>query len=166
VLGGQVSRFSDIEYRTRLLMAGLRVFMGLLFIAVWSSNLRKGLYGDEFVPFVQGWADATDVTFYGDFIERVVIPNATFFSTFQLIVEFVVMGVFLVVGFITPVSAIVAAAFSLNLLLASVGTNEWPGTYLLMIAILIAVALSQAGRVFGADGYLVRRNAKPRIPLY
>ena len=140
--------------------------MGLLFLVTWSSNLRKGLYGAEFAPFVQGWADGTAITLYRDFLERVVIPNATLFSTVQLVMEFLVMGVFLVVGFVTPLSALVAAGFSLNLLLASYGTGEWPGTYLLMLAILVAVAVGQAGRVLGVDAYLARRNARPRLPLY
>lgn len=161
-----MSRLADIDERTRILMAGLRAFMGLIFLVTWASNLRKGLYGDEFVPFVQEWADGTKITFYGDFIEQVVIPNATLFSTFQLIVEFVVMGVFLLVGFLTPLSALIAAGFSLNLLLASWGTGEWAGTYLMMLAILGAVAISQAGRVLGVDAYLARRNPRPRVPLY
>ena len=161
-----MSRLADIDDRTRILMAGLRAFIGLIFLVTWASNLHKGLYGDGYVPFLQKWADGTTITLYGDFIKHVVIPNATLFRAFQLIGEFLVMGVFLFVGFLTPLSALIAAGFSLNLLLASWGTGEWAGTYLLMLAILGAVALSQAGRVFGVDALLARRNPKPRAPLY
>jgi len=155
-----------LERRTRYLVALLRAFMGLIFLVTWFSNLRKGLYGDEFTPFIQGWADGTSVGFYGDFLNNVVIPNADLFRYFQAITELVVMGVFLFVGFLTPVSALVAAGFSLNLLLASYGTGEWPGTYLIMLAVLGVVALAQAGRVLGVDATLVKKNPKPRLPIY
>jgi uncharacterized membrane protein YphA (DoxX/SURF4 family) len=155
-----------IGHRTRTLVALLRAFMGLIFVVTWASNLSKGLYGDGFVPFVQEWAQGTSVTFYGDLLERVVIPNADFFRYFQLVTEFLVMGVFLFVGFLTPVSALVAGGFTLNLLLASYGTGEWPGTYLIMLAVLAVVGLAQAGRVLGVDGLLARRNPSPRLPVY
>ena len=155
-----------IEHRTRTLVALLRAFMGLVFIVTWASNLSKGLYGDGFVPFVQEWAQGTSVTFYGDLLEKVVIPNADFFRYFQLVTESLVMGVFLFVGFLTPVSALVAGGFTLNLLLASFGTGEWPGTYLIMLAVLAVVGVAQAGRVLGVDGLFARRNPSPRLPVY
>ena len=155
-----------IGHRTRTLVALLRAFMGLIFLVAWASNLSKGLYGDGFIPFVQGWAQGTSVTFYGDLLEKVVIPNADFFRYFQLVTEFLVMGVFLFVGFLTPVAALVAGGFTLNLLMASYGTGEWPGTYLIMLAVLAVVGIAQAGRVLGLDGILARRNPSPRLPVY
>ncbi len=140
--------------------------MGLIFLVTWVSNLRKGLYGDGFAPFVQQWADGTSITFYGDFLNNVVIPNADLFRYVQAVTESVVMGAFLFVGFLTPVSALVAGGFTLNLLLASYGTNEWPGTYLIMLAVLGVIGLAQAGRVLGVDATLVKKNPRPRLPIY
>lgn len=155
-----------LERRTRYLVALLRAFMGLIFLVTWFSNLRKGLYGDGFAPFIQGWADGTSIGFYGDFLNDVVIPNADLFRYFQIFTELVIMGGFLLVGFLTPVAALVAAGFSLNLLLASYGTGEWAGTYLMMLAILGVVALAQAGRVLGVDATLAKKNPRPRLPIY
>lgn len=155
-----------IDRRTRTLVALLRAFMGLIFLVTWASNLSKGLYGEGFVPFVQEWAGGTSVTFYGDLLEKVVVPNADFFRYFQLVTEFLVMGLFLFIGFLTPVAALVAGGFTLNLLLASYGTGDWPGTYLIMLAVLAVVGISQAGRVLGVDGLLARRNPSPRLPIY
>ena len=107
------------------------------------------------------------MTWYGDFILDVVAPNAALFAYGQLGLELVVMGVFLLVGFLTPISALVAAGFSVNLLLASWGVpGEWQGTYVMMIAILLAVAIGQAGRTLGVDARLARKNPKPRLPVY
>jgi hypothetical protein len=35
-----------------------------------------------------------------------------------------------------------------------------------MIAILLAVAVTQAGRTLGVDARLARKHPKPRLPLY
>lgn len=156
----------SLDRRTRYLVALLRAFMGLIFLVTWFSNLRKGLYGDGFAPFVQTWADGTDFAFYADFLNNVVIPNADLFRIFQLITELVVMGGFLFVGFLTPVAALVAGGFTLNLLLASYGTGEWPGTYLIMLAVLGVVGLAKSGRVLGVDATLARKNPRPKVPIY
>jgi uncharacterized membrane protein YphA (DoxX/SURF4 family) len=77
------------------------------------------------------------------------------------------MGLLLLLGLLTPAASLVAAGFTVNLLLASRGTpGDWWGTYLLMLAILAAVAVSQAGRTWGLDSYLARRNPHPFLPFY
>ncbi len=76
------------------------------------------------------------------------------------------MGACLLVGFCTPVAAAVALVFALNLLLASFGTGEWYGTYLLMIALLVVVGASRSGRTFGVDALLARRNPRPRLGIW
>jgi len=156
------------ERRQGLALALLRILMGGMFIAVWSENLRKDLYTpDGYRDFIQGLADKTDVGFYGDLIREVVVPNAALFAYGQLVIELVVMGVFLLVGFLTPIAALVASGFSVNLLLANWGVpGEWQGTYVMMIAILLAVAVTQSGRRLGVDARLARKNPRPRLPVY
>ena len=145
---------TGMESRTRLMVAWLRVAMGALFLAVWVSNLVKGLYGAEYVPFLEGWADQASLGFYADFIRNVVIPNADFFRILQLVTELVVMGLFLLAGFLTPLASLVAGGFTVNLLLASLGNpSEWPGTYLLMLAVLVAVG-GESGRPHPGGGRL------------
>jgi uncharacterized membrane protein YphA (DoxX/SURF4 family) len=159
---------SDRERRQSFVLALLRILMGALFITVWAENLRKDLYTpDGYRDFVTDLAEQTDVTWYGDFILDVVAPNAALFAYGQLVLESVVMGLFLLAGFLVPVSALIAAGFSTNLLLASWGVpGEWQGTYVMMIAILLAVAIGQAGRTLGVDARLARKNPKPRLPVY
>jgi thiosulfate dehydrogenase [quinone] large subunit len=156
------------EGRTAFLMACLRIMMGAIFLAVWSDNLAKGFYTpDGWAEFVQGYADTTKVSAYATLLNDVMIPNAALFAYGQLVIEFVVMGVFLVFGVFTPVSGLVAAAFQFNLLLATSGIpTEWPGTYLIMFLLLVAIALSQSGRTLGVDARLAKRRPKPRLPVY
>jgi len=158
---------STREGRTELLMAGLRIMMGAIFLAVWADNLRKGFYTpDGWAEFVQKYADTTESVVYADLLKEWMIPNAALFAYGQLVMEFVVFGLFLVLGVFTPVSGLLAAGFQLNLLVATSGTNEWPGTYIIMFVLLVAIALAQSGRTLGADALLARRNPHPLLPVY
>ena len=155
------------ETRTEFLMACLRIMMGAVFLAVWADNLIKGFYTpDGWADFVQGYADTTKVGAYADLLNSVMIPNAAVFAYGQLVVELVVFGLFLVLGAFVPVSGLLAALFQLNLLVATSGTNEWPGTYIIMFLLLVAIALSQSGRTLGVDARLARRAPHPRLPVY
>ena len=154
------------DRRARVL-ALVRIFLGVLFIATWIENLAKGLYGGQkYADFVQGYADTTWVPGMSWFIESVVVPNAGLFSKGQMVVELVVMGVFLAIGLFTPVSGLVAAGFGLNLLLASRGSGEWWGTYGMLVVLSLAVAVTQSGRTWGIDARLARRRPRPRLPVY
>jgi uncharacterized membrane protein YphA (DoxX/SURF4 family) len=162
-----VKSWETRETRTELLMACLRVVMGAVFLAVWSDNLIKGYYSSGgWADFVQHYADTTKVSLYADLLNSVMIPNSAVFAYGQFGVEFVVFGLFLVLGLFTPVSALLAALFQLNLLVATSGTGEWPGTYIIMFVLLLAISLSQSGRTLGLDALLARRDPHPRFPIY
>jgi uncharacterized membrane protein YphA (DoxX/SURF4 family) len=155
------------ETRSELMLAALRVLMGVIFLAVWADNVAKGYYSPGgWADFVQGYADTTKVGLYADLLESVMIPNAALFAYGQFGIEFVVFGLFLVAGLFTPVSALLAALFQLNLLVATSGTGEWPGTYIIMFLLLVAIGLSQSGRTLGVDAVLARRSPHPRLPVY
>jgi len=123
----------------------------------FSSNLLNGLL---FMPRVGGDILKADMRYFKAMYRR----NPPWFR--QMLIEFVVFGLFLVLGVFTPVSALLAALFQLNLLVATSGTTDWPGTYIIMAALLLAVSLSQAGRTLGLDAMLAKRNPDPRLPIY
>jgi hypothetical protein len=163
-----MSLWSTRESRSELLLACLRILMGAIFLAVWSDNLVKGYYSpDGWAHFVQRYADTTKLSIYGKILNDVLIPNSAVFAYGQFAMEFVVFGLFLVLGVLTPVSGLLAAGFQLNLLVATSGIpTEWPGTYIIMCLLLVAVALGQSGRTLGVDALLVKRNPHPRVPVY
>jgi uncharacterized membrane protein YphA (DoxX/SURF4 family) len=144
----------------------LRVMMGLVFLTTWVSNLNKGLYGEGFEPFIQGWADGTEFRWYAAFLNSVVIPNVEILRVIQVITEGLVMGLFLIVGLFTPLSAAVSWFFVVNLFMASFGTGEWPWTYVMMGVMLAIIALTRSGRSLGLDAWLVEKWGEPRWPLY
>ena len=142
----------------------LRVMMGLVFLTTWFSNLSKGLYGDGFLPFIQGWADGTEFRWYASFLYNVVIPNIEILRVVQVVTEGLIMGLFLIIGLFTPISAVIAWFFAVNLFLASFGTGEWPWTYIIMGVLLAVIALTRSGRSFGIDTWLTSKRGEPLIP--
>jgi uncharacterized membrane protein YphA (DoxX/SURF4 family) len=156
------------ESRGELMLACLRILMGGIFLAVWADNLIKGYYTPSgWADFVQQYADTTKVGLYGQVLNDVLIPNAALFAYGQLGIELVVFGLFLLLGVFTPVAGLLAAGFQLNLLVATSGIpTEWPGTYILMLALCLTVALGQAGRTLGVDAWFAKRNPHPRLPVY
>ncbi len=155
------------EHRSELLLAALRALLGVIFLSVFSYNLTKGYYSPHgWAHFVQHYADTTVVGPYRSFLESVMIPNASVAAPSQFVLELVV-GVCLVVGLFTPVVGLLGALFQLNLLAATSGIKtDWPGTYITLAAVLIAVAVTQAGRTLGVDARLARRDPQPRVPVY
>jgi len=162
-----MSLWNTREDRNELLLACLRIMMGLIFLAVWADNLAKGFYTpDGWADFVQNYADTTKVRIFATILNDYLIPNSALFAYGQLVVEFLVFGVFLVLGIFTPVSGLLAAGFQLNLLVATSGTGEWPGTYIIMFLLLVAIALGQSGRTLGVDARFAQRRPHPRLPIY
>jgi len=162
-----MSLWSTRESRNELLLACLRIMMGAIFLAVWSDNLIKGFYSPSgWADFVQHYADTTKVSLFADLLTNVMIPNSWIFAYGQFAIEFVVFGLFLVLGVFTPVSGLLAAGFQLNLLFATSGTGEWPGTYIIMCLLLVAIALGQSGRTLGVDAHFAKRRPHPRLPVY
>jgi len=162
-----MSLWSTRESRNELLLACLRIMMGAIFLAVWSDNLIKGYYSPSgWADFVQHYADTTKVSLFADLLNNVMIPNSWIFAYGQFAIEFVVFGLFLVLGVFTPVSGLLAAGFQLNLLVATSGTGEWPGTYIIMCLLLVAIALGQSGRTLGVDARFAKRRPHPRLPVY
>jgi uncharacterized membrane protein YphA (DoxX/SURF4 family) len=144
----------------------LRIMMGLVFLTTWVSNLNKGLYGDGFEPFIQEWADGTDFRWYADFLNNVIIPNVEILRVVQVVAEGLIMGLFLLLGLFTPLSAVVAWFFVVNLFLASFGTGEWPWTYVMMGVMLFIIGLTRAGRSLGLDAWLLEKRGEPQWPIY
>ena len=163
-----MSFVSNLEDRRAAVLAAARIFMGLLFLSVWSYNLQHGYYWTSgYADFVRIYAVDTHTPGMAALLDHVVIPNAAFFSKLQMVTELVLIGVPLTIGLFTPVSGAVGVIFALNLGLAANGKpHEWMGTYAMILLLLAMAALTQAGRKWGIDARLARRNPRPRLPVY
>jgi len=144
----------------------LRLLLGILFLTTWSSNLTKGFYTpDGLVDFFTNVFPQSEnpLAWYAAFINGIILPIRGFFAPFQLVTEFLI-GVFLVLGFLTPLTSFAGIIFIINTFLATFG-HDWPWSYGMMLAILAVVLVTKAGRSIGIDNLLYDRRGEPRIPF-
>jgi uncharacterized membrane protein YphA (DoxX/SURF4 family) len=145
----------------------LRIMLGLLFITQWYDNLVSGLYTPSGLEGLFNYffeASSNPLTFYMAFVENVILPIAPFFTKIQLVTE-LLMGIALLIGFLTPLTSIFAAFFILNTFLASWGA-DWPWSYLTILSILGVLFFTRAGRSLGVDAWLADRFGETRFPLW
>ena len=102
------------------------------------------------------------LAWYAAFIDGFIIPIRNFFAPFQLVTEFLI-GLFLLLGFLTPLTSLASIFFIINTFLATFG-HDWPWSYAMMMAILAVVLVTRAGRSVGIDNLLYNRRGEPRIP--
>ena len=141
-------------------LAALRIMMGIIFFTTWIANLQKGFYTPDGLRnfFTHVYPQSHNpIGAYAAFIEHVLLPSRAIFAPFQLVAE-LSLGIFLIAGAFTPLVGIAGAFFLSNIFLATYGT-EWPWTYLSLIGVCLAVAISRSGRTLGVDAVLARRFA-------
>ncbi len=95
-------------------------------------------------------------------MEHVVAPNLTLFGYLTLLTEFT-LAVLLLSGTLTRLTALVGVGQSLAIGLSVANADgEWYWSYLLMIALHVAIFALAAGRVYGVDARLRQRPDRPR----
>lgn len=132
--------------------------MGAIFLTTWVANVQKGFYTPDGLEhfFTQVYPQSHNpIASYAAFIDHVLLPSRAIFGPFQFACEFA-LGIALLLGIFTPLAGIGGAFFLANIFLATYGV-EWPWTYLSLIAVCLAVALTRSGRTFGIDAILARR---------
>lgn len=143
----------------------LRILLGVLFLTTWASNLSKGFYTpDGLLNFFTNVFPQADnpLTWYAAFIDGAILPILGIFAPFQLVTEFLI-GLLLLLGFLTPLASAGGFIFILNTFLATFG-HDWPWSYGMILAILAVVLVTRAGRSLGIDNLLLQRRGEPRIP--
>lgn len=162
------ARILDGQPRTSLFwIALLRIMLGLLFITQWYSNLTKGLYTPEGLEGLFNYffnASENPLHWYQALINSAILPNAGIYGPFQLVTE-LLMGLALLIGFLTPLTSVAAAFFVLNTFLVSWGV-DWPWSYLTILGILGVLFFTRAGRSIGVDGWLHKRYGDRKFPLW
>jgi uncharacterized membrane protein YphA (DoxX/SURF4 family) len=148
----------------------LRVVVGAWFIkAVWTKLTLAFLWGvipypavsPRFLAFqpkrVAEFAAGNPVDWYKSFLEQTVLPNSSLFATLQTFGEAAV-GIGLILGFLTGLTAIVGLYLSLNYGLAS----QWmsfgqQGFHVLLVTSMVIFYFTRAGRTWGLDGVILSR---------
>ena len=164
--------------RPDLWIALLRVVVGAWFVkAVWTKLTLAYLWdvipyptvSPRFVAFhpkrVAEFAAGNPVEWYKEFLERTVLPHSGVFATLQTFGE-VAVGIGLILGFATGLTALVGLFLSLNYGLAS----QWmsfgqQGFHVMLVTSMIVFLLARAGRTWGLDGLILSRSGRRWLRL-
>ena len=135
--------------RAMLSLAGLRIFVGILWLANLSWKLPPDFGRDDPRGLLYSFRQAERhalVEPLRDFVERVVIPHFTLFGSLVFTVE-LVAGVLLFLGLFTRIGAVVGTGQALAITVLVVrAPNEWFWGYamLILLNLLPLVAPSNA----------------------
>jgi uncharacterized membrane protein YphA (DoxX/SURF4 family) len=141
----------------------LRIYLGVIFLlAVW-PKLQED-FTPHLIGFLEKVALARGHPFYQEFVQRVVLPNASLFATLVTWGELLV-GLTLVLGLLTRLSAAVALLLLVNYMFAK-GAWFWEPSSndAALAAISVALLIGAAGRTFGLDALLAKRW--PQSPFW
>ena len=141
----------------------LRVYLGVVFLIAGVPKLR-GDFATGLTAFLEQRAMEQSHPFYRPFLQEVVLPNTQLFAVLVTWGELLV-GVLLILGLTTRLSATVALLLTLNYMFAK---GAWPWTPssndAAFAAISLALVIGAAGRTLGLDSMLARRW--PRSPFW
>ena len=157
----QFSHFLLSDTKSSLFWLVVRVYVGWIWLnAGWAKVMNPAWFGPDagaslkgFImgalskttgahPDVQGW--------YAYFLEHFVLPNVTVWSNFVAVGELLV-GIALIVGFLTGISAFFGVLMNLNFLLAgTVSIN--PVLFVLGLGLILAWRVSG---YIGADAFVL-----------
>lgn len=153
--------------RTEIVMAGLRLTLGVLFLTVWASNLDKGLYGaDQYAALIRTYIDEGDSPGLWKDLMAVVGDGASVFSKMQLVTE-LALGVLLTIGLATRIAAVVAGLFLTSLWISELGVpNEWTWSLVFPALAAFAVAWLPEAKAYGLEAKLLHRSPFDRLPRW
>ena len=152
-------------------LALLRVVVGAWFVkAVWTKLSLAFAWGalpyptvsPRFVGFhpkrVAEFAAGNPIGWYKEFLEQTVLPHAALFAHLQVWGE-VAVGIGLVLGLATRLTALVGLYLAVNFGLAS----QWmsfgqQGFHLLLVTSMVIFIGAGAGRAWGLDALLLKRG--------
>lgn len=141
----------------------LRIYLGVVFLVAALPKLQQ-----DFTPGLTGFVRQAALQrahpFYRQFLEQVVLPNAAGFAVLVTGGELLV-GLTLILGLLTRVSAAGALVLALNYMFAK-GAWFWTPSSndAAFVAIALALLIGAAGRTLGLDAFLARRW--PRSPFW
>jgi len=148
--------------REQRALAVLRVALGALFVWVFFENLGKGAYTPAGYKGVIDYyvKNGHSPAFWKGLIS-VAAANARIVAPLQAMTE-LGFGVLLVAGVATRLVAAAAGAFLFTLWVSELGTS-WIWELATPIVVAFCLAWARAGRTWGVDGVIARRNPGWRL---
>ena len=143
--------------QARIGLALLRLTIGAQFVWVFFENLGKGLYKPaNYAGLIKFYIEKDTAPAIWKSVMAVTASHASLAAPLQGMTE-ITVGVLLVLGLFTRPAAFVAFLFLGSLWVSELGTS-WIWELLVPVLASLALAIGAAGRTFGIDSFLARRN--------
>jgi uncharacterized membrane protein YphA (DoxX/SURF4 family) len=138
-------------------LALVRVTIGTMFIWVFFENLGKGLYTPTgYAGLINYYIKSSHSPAAWKAVMGLAANHAAMAAPMQGMTE-ISLGILLVIGLLTRPAALVAFLF-----LGSLWVSEWGTAWIweLLVPVLasLGLAIGRAGRAWGIDAFLARRN--------
>ena len=138
-------------------LALVRVTIGAMFVWVFFENLGKGLYTEKgYADLINYYMKSSHSPAAWKAVMGLAAKHAAMAAPTQGLTE-IALGVLLVIGLFTRPVASVAFLFLGSLWISELGT-AWIWELLVPVLASLALAIGRAGRTWGIDALLARRN--------
>jgi uncharacterized membrane protein YphA (DoxX/SURF4 family) len=141
----------------RIGLALVRLTIGAMFVWVFFENLGKGLYKPaNYAGLIKYYIEKDTAPAIWKSIMGIMVDHASMVAPMQGLTE-ISVGILLVLGLFTRPVALVAFAFLGGLWISELGTS-WIWELLVPVLASLALVIGGAGRTWGIDSFLARRN--------
>ena len=135
----------------------VRLTIGAMFIWVFFENLGKGLYtASGYANLIHYYIKASHSPAMWKAVMGLAADHAAMAAPMQAITE-ISLGILLVIGLLTRPVAFVAFLYLSSLWVSEWGT-AWIWELLVPVLASLGLAIGRAGRAWGVDALLARRN--------
>ena len=138
-------------------LALVRVTIGAMFVWVFFENLGKGLYtAGGYSNLINYYIKASHAPAAWKWVMGLAASHAAMAAPMQGMTE-ISLGILLILGLLTRPAALVAFLFLGSLWVSELGT-AWIWELLVPVLASLGLAVGRAGRAWGIDALLARRN--------
>jgi uncharacterized membrane protein YphA (DoxX/SURF4 family) len=138
-------------------LAIARVTIGAMFLWVFFENLGKGLYTPAgYAGLINYYIEKSHSPAVWKSVMGLAASHASMAAPLQGFTE-IALGVLLIVGLFTRPAAFVAFLFLGSLWVSEFGTS-WIWELLVPVLTCLGLAIGRAGRTWGIDAWLARRQ--------
>ena len=138
-------------------LALVRLTIGSMFVWVFFENLGKGLYtAGGYSSLINYYIKMSHSPAAWKAVMGLAANHAALAAPMQAVTE-ISLGILLVLGLLTRPAALVAFLFLGSLWISEWGTS-WIWDLLVPVLASLGLALGRAGRAWGIDALLARRN--------
>ena len=138
-------------------LALVRVTIGAMFVSTFFEDLGKGLYTPGgYAGLINNYIKSSHSPAAWKWFMGLAASHATMAAPLQGMTE-ISLGILLIIGLFTRPVAFVAFLFLSSLWISELGTS-WIWELLVMLLAALGASIGRAGRAWGVDAILARRN--------